>query len=94
MKLEFIEVGEIVNTHGVRGELKLNPWDVDPEMLRLCKKEQLKVVVGSDAHFYTGVGTFDHAQELMEKVAFPPHLVWNTDVDGFLAARKRCKQFR
>ena len=37
MKLEFIEVGEIVNTHGVRGELKLNPWDVDPEMLRRCK---------------------------------------------------------
>ena len=34
MKLEFIEVGQIVNTHGVRGELKLNPWDVEPEVLR------------------------------------------------------------
>lgn len=37
MKLEFIEVGQIVNTHGVRGELKLNPWDVEPEVLRRCK---------------------------------------------------------
>lgn len=26
MKLPFIEAGEIVNTHGVRGEVKLLPW--------------------------------------------------------------------
>ena len=37
MKLEFIEVGQIVNTHGVRGELKLNPWDVEAETLRRCR---------------------------------------------------------
>ncbi len=24
--MDLIEIGEIVNTHGVRGELKLNPW--------------------------------------------------------------------
>ena len=26
MKLAYIEVGQIVNTHGVRGELKVQPW--------------------------------------------------------------------
>lgn len=26
MKVEYIEVGQIVNTHGVRGELKVQPW--------------------------------------------------------------------
>lgn len=31
---EFIEVGQIVNTHGVHGEIKVQPWDVDAE--RLC----------------------------------------------------------
>ena len=31
---EFIEVGQIVNTHGVRGEVKVQPWDVSAE--RLC----------------------------------------------------------
>ena len=31
---EFIEVGQIVNTHGVRGEVKVQPWDVDAA--RLC----------------------------------------------------------
>ena len=28
-----IEVGQIVNTHGVRGEVKVQPWDVSPELL-------------------------------------------------------------
>lgn len=31
MKLDYIEVGEIVNTHGVRGELKVQPWCDDAE---------------------------------------------------------------
>ena len=26
MKLTYVEVGKIVNTHGVRGELKVQPW--------------------------------------------------------------------
>ena len=30
---EFIEVGQIVNTHGVRGEIKVQPWDVTADML-------------------------------------------------------------
>ena len=33
MKLSFIEAGEIVNTHGVRGELKVLPWMDGPEDL-------------------------------------------------------------
>lgn len=30
---EYIEVGQIVNTHGVRGEVKVQPWDVTVEQL-------------------------------------------------------------
>lgn len=33
MKLPFIEAGEIVNTHGVRGEVKLLPWLDRPESM-------------------------------------------------------------
>ena len=33
MKLEFIEAGEIVSTHGVRGEVKVLPWLDSPEDL-------------------------------------------------------------
>ena len=33
MKLEFVEAGEIVTTHGVRGEMKILPWGDSPEFL-------------------------------------------------------------
>lgn len=26
MQSEFLEIGQIVNTHGIRGEVKLVPW--------------------------------------------------------------------
>jgi len=32
-KKEFLETGQIVNTHGVRGEVKLQPWADSPEFL-------------------------------------------------------------
>ena len=33
MKEKYIEAGEIVNTHGVRGEVKIMPWMDTPEFL-------------------------------------------------------------
>lgn len=36
MELEFIAAGHIVNTHGVRGEVKLLPQGVDAEVLLDC----------------------------------------------------------
>lgn len=33
MKLQFVEAGEIVNTHGLKGEVKVLPWLDSPEDL-------------------------------------------------------------
>ena len=33
MRPEFIPVGQIVNAHGIRGEVKLNPAGFDPAFL-------------------------------------------------------------
>ena len=33
MKSEFLETGEIVNTHGIAGEVKLMPWSDSPAFL-------------------------------------------------------------
>ena len=33
MKVEFLEAGEIVTTHGVRGEMKIYPWSDGPDFL-------------------------------------------------------------
>ena len=34
MKSQFLETGQIVNTHGVKGEVKVVPWADSPEYLR------------------------------------------------------------
>ena len=33
MRLDFLDAGEIVTTHGVRGEMKVLPWADSPEFL-------------------------------------------------------------
>jgi 16S rRNA processing protein RimM len=33
MRLQFLDAGEIVTTHGVRGEMKILPWADGPEFL-------------------------------------------------------------
>ena len=41
MKLPFIEAGEIVTTHGVRGEVKVLPWLDSPE--DLCDFDRCRI---------------------------------------------------
>ena len=41
MKLQFIEAGQIVTTHGVRGEVKVLCWLDDPEML--CEFDRCRI---------------------------------------------------
>ena len=37
MKQKYLEAGEIVNTHGVQGEVKIMPWCDGPEFLKAFK---------------------------------------------------------
>ena len=41
MKLQFLEAGEIVTTHGVRGEVKVYPWGDGPEFLTDFKRVRI-----------------------------------------------------
>jgi len=78
MKLQFIEAGEIVTTHGVRGEVKVLTWLDDPEMLcefdrcRIDGKEvamqQVRVQKTCNLVKLEGVDTMEAAQALRGKV--------------------------
>lgn len=37
MRKNYLEIGEIVGTHGVRGELRINPWSDTPDFLKNFK---------------------------------------------------------
>ncbi len=77
MKLPFIEAGEIVTTHGVRGEVKVLCFLDDPEMLcefdrcRICGKEytmeDVRVQKSCNLVKLTGIDTMEDAQALRGK---------------------------
>ena len=52
-------------------------------MLALCRKQEVPVLVSSDAHDPSEVGLFYDALKLLNEVQFPPELILNTDVDRF-----------
>ena len=78
MKLQFVEAGEIVTTHGVRGEVKVMCWLDDPEML--CEfdrcvidgkemiMEQVRVQKTCNLVKFQGVDTMEAAQAMRGKV--------------------------
>ncbi len=41
MRIQFLEAGEIVTTHGVRGEVKVLPWSDGPEFLLDFKRVRI-----------------------------------------------------
>ena len=78
MKLPFVEAGEIVTTHGVRGEVKLLTWLDSPELLcefdRCCidGKEYImdtvRVQKTCNLVKLRGVDTMEEAQILRGKI--------------------------
>lgn len=88
MKLQFIEAGEIVTTHGVRGEVKVLSWLDSPEMLcefdrcRIGGKEyameSVRVQKTCNLVKLRGVDTMEDAQKLRGKTVE----LYREDIDG------------
>ena len=78
MKNQYLEAGQIVNTHGIKGEVKLVPWCDTPEFLcgfdtlyldgAPVKVEQARVHKGSVIAKLTGVDSVEAAMLLKNKV--------------------------
>ena len=77
MKLQYIDAGEIVTTHGVRGEVKVLCWLDDPQMLcefdrcRIDGKEiimeQVRVQKTCNLVKLQGIDTMEAAQSMRGK---------------------------
>ncbi len=50
-------------------------------IIELCKKHDVRVIVNSDAHFTDRVGDFDLAIQMLCELSFPPELVVNSSID-------------
>lgn len=83
MLKQFLEIGQIVSTHGVKGELRVNPWCDSPEFMKKFKTlyfdangENAVKVIASRPHGnivivkLEGIDTVEQAQKLRNKVLF------------------------
>lgn len=81
MKKQFLEAGKIVGTHGIRGELRVNPWSDTPDFLTDFNtlyfdggNEKLKVKCRAHKNIVLmtidGIDTVDEAEKLRGKVLY------------------------
>lgn len=82
MKKQFLDTGKIVGTHGIKGEVRIDPWCDSPEFLCAFKKLYLDesgktyVDVKSRPHKnivlckIKGVDTIEDAERLRGKVVY------------------------
>ena len=88
MRLPFIEAGQIVTTHGIRGEVKVLTWLDAPELLcefdRCCIDgneyimDSVRVQKTCNLVKLHGIDTVEAAQTLRDKVV----LLYRDDIDG------------
>ena len=52
-------------------------------ILRLCKKYEVPVILGSDAHISFDIARYDHIYELLQETRFPEELILNDKVEAF-----------
>ena len=80
MKKQYLEAGRIVNTHGVRGEMRIEPWadeaafltrfkyfyiDGEPVKIRSCRVHKTMCIVSLE-----GIEDINAAMEMKGKVVF------------------------
>jgi len=88
MKQIYIDAGEIVTTHGVRGEVKVLPWVDSPEMLcdfdrcridgKEYKMENCRVQKTCNLVKLQGIDTMEAAQAMRGKTV----RLYREDIDG------------
>lgn len=62
---------------------KIDARDNNLEILRLCKRYEVPVILGSDAHISFDIATYDYALQLVGETEFPEELIMNTSVEKF-----------
>lgn len=67
--------------HPARHKAEARPNNL--ELLRLAKKHQVPVILGSDAHFSTMIAQYDQLLPLLQETAFPDELIVNYDTKRF-----------
>jgi len=71
------------NSLNPRGFRK-NAVENDREILKLCKKYEVPVIMGSDAHVVTDIGRHERVEALLLETEFPEELVVNRSTEELM----------
>lgn len=74
-----------INNHSLSPKRsKLSAKANNLEILRLCKKHNVPLILGSDAHISFQIADYSRVMPLVEEVGFPPELIMNYWPEQFL----------
>jgi len=59
------------------------------EIILECIKQDVSLIMGSDAHFAPDVGNFSHASALLKELNYPQNKIINSSVDSFFESIKK-----
>lgn len=62
---------------------KLSAKDNNIEILKLCKRYEVPVILGSDAHISFDIANYEYLPPLLNETEFPDSLIINTSIDQF-----------
>ncbi len=74
---------EINNSSLDKKRNKISAKDNNLEILKLCKKYDVPVILGSDAHIASSIADYDNIYELLAVTEFPEDLIVNDKPDFF-----------
>ena len=78
-----------INAHSLDAAIgRKDTIDGCQALAELCAEEGCKIVVSSDAHISCGVGGFDLALRMLERIHFPQALIATRDAESFLRAMR------
>lgn len=78
---QYEKLLEINNSSLIPGSSRQGARENDLLLLEYCKKYEVPVIMGSDAHFVTAVGSHESAQAIIREAGFPEELVANYSLE-------------
>lgn len=82
---EYRVLLEINNASLTPGGFRPGTQENDLKMLEFCKKYQVPVILGSDAHVSQALGDHYYSRQLIKQAGFPEELVYNSSPEATLA---------
>jgi 16S rRNA processing protein RimM len=77
---KYLEAGKIINTHGIRGEVKIQPWCDGPEFLldfdelyvdgKPMKVQSARIHKGNVLVLFAGITSIDQGEALKNKLVY------------------------